>query len=276
MIAPNDPAEVALIHAGNELLPMYYQTFHENVADAFNQSVLGMGEAIIKCQSTYRTHNHIDKAMVCDMLEVTGCAYSGNERAADTGFVKLSTAELPPVIRPLYNESNGIFTATKGLRVWLGRRGNAIAVSYSGTDPKNVDMVSADIVQLSSPSTLYLKGAGLLKILLAHFADKDFLVTGHSLGGGLTQFCVTANIDARPAGGIVGYAFNPAGLSGISLSYLGPDRLRRAKDSIFAFRTRLDIVSLGGGVVGTFVTLPMTQHNGHSMTAVRSCLKRYC
>lgn len=275
-----DKAGMRLAKAGNQLLPAYatlvegfFVTIGEFFAPVFTPTVIGVTEAQAECALHYQEKRTVDKTLASSMLQIAGCAYEGCGGSME-GYGKLSAGELPEGIRALYDESKGLLTSSRGLQVWLGKKGNQIVVSYSGTDPSNFDMVYADIIQLSAPSVLYLKAAGLLKLLRDYMTGKSFYVTGHSLGGGLTQFSVTANknLDTDK---IEGYGYNPAGLSMISLRHLGETRLKRAKKAVWMFMTCMDPVSAVGGKIGCLTTLPKTDKNGHGMADLKVCMKKY-
>lgn len=121
---------------------------------------------------------------------------------------------------------------------------------------------------------LYLKAAGLLKMLRDSMPGKKFYVTGHSLGGGLTQFSVSANMNLD-SDKIEGFGYNPAGLSMVSLRHLGGTRLGRAKKALWIFMTSYDPVSAVGGKAGCLTTLPKTDKNGHGMADLKVCMKKY-
>lgn len=120
----------------------------------------------------------------------------------------------------------------------------------------------------------YLKAAGLLKIMLDSIPNKKFFVTGHSLGGGLTQFSVTANMNNNSAR-LTGYGYNPAGLSMMSIKQLENDRLKKAAKIMWIFMTCKDPVSAFGGKIGCLTTLPKTDKNGHYMDDLKECMKKY-
>lgn len=277
-----DKADQCLVNAGNTLLPSYYKlimgfftTIAELFVPIFSPTVIGIAEAQAECALHYQDNKRtVNKQMASDMLDIADYAYGGHSASKQGEFRKLSMSEIPQSIRPLYDEAQGLLSSTRGLRVWLGKKDDTVVVSYSGTDIKNFDMVYADIIQLSQPSILYLKAAGLLKILLDNIPGKPFFVTGHSLGGGLTQFSLTANMAPYP-NRLSGYGYNPAGLSMISIKHLKDDRLKKAVKNIWIFMTCRDPVSAVGGKIGCLTTLPKTDKNGHGMADLKVCMKKY-
>lgn len=275
-----DEADRYLVNAGHDILPSYaslIEGFFTSIAEFFTPNfiptLIGISEAQAECALRYQDNGRaVDKQTASKMLDIADYAYRGHSASGD--YQKLSASEIPQSIRPLYDESLGLLSSSRGLRVWLGKKDNNIVVSYSGTDVKNFDMVYADIIQLSQPSILYLKAAGLLKIMLDSIPNKKFFVTGHSLGGGLTQFSVTANMNDNSAR-LTGYGYNPAGLSMVSIKHLENDRLKKASKIIWIFMTCKDPVSAFGGKIGCLTTLPKTEKNGHYMDDLKECMKKY-
>ena len=275
-----DKSDRSLINAGHKILPMYaslIEGFFTTIAEFFTldfvPTLIGISEAQAECALRYQDNNRsVDKQMASRMLDIADYAYSGYSGSED--YQKLSASEIPQSIRSLYDENQGLISSSRGLRVWLGKKDNNIAVSYSGTDIKDIDMVYADIIQLSQPSILYLKAAGLLKILMDNMPGKHFFVAGHSLGGGLTQFSVTANMNDN-SHRITGYGYNPAGLSMLSIKHLENSRMTKAVKNIWIFMTCKDPVSAFGGKLGCLTTLPKTEKNGHGMADLKECMRKY-
>lgn len=275
-----DKASMALANAGNQLLPGYagvvegcFITIAELFVPTFVPSAAMMAEAQAECALRYQEKRTVDKPLAAAMLQIAGCAYEGCESSIE-GWTKLSASELPAKIRVLYDEKKGLLSGSRGLQVWLGKKEGQIVVSYCGTDPADLDMDYADILQLSAPSVLYLKAAGLLKMLRDSMPGKKFYVTGHSLGGGLTQFSVSANMNLD-SDKIEGFGYNPAGLSMVSLRHMGGTRLGRARKVLWIFMTCFDPVSAVGGKAGCLTTLPKTDKNGHGMADLKVCMKKY-
>lgn len=131
-----------------------------------------------------------------------------------------------------------------------------------------VPNVLTDIFQLYSCDICYVRAAGLIRHLLNHVPGIVSLqATGHSLGGGMAQFGVAANVGSPlPVGGV---AVNAAGLSGNSLQALGADLLAAAAGVLDHITTCCDPVSTyGGGLVGGRYRIPRQNaplSNGHGI-----------
>lgn len=277
-----EQADRCIIDAGKALLPHYaaltkgfFTVISELFVPFLTASALDMLEAQAECALLYQDNDKpVNKQLASAMLTVAGYARHGHTESTEEGFEKLSKAEIPEELRVLYEEATGLLTGADGLQAWLGKKDGCIAVAFAGTDFRNPDMVMADILQLSEPSILYLKAAGLLHLLLKHMPDATFCVCGHSLGGGLAQFSLAANMEHFPDR-LTGYAYNPAGLSMVSLRHLEASRLKAAAQNMWVFMTCRDIVSAIGGKIGCLTTLPETTSNGHGMDDLKACMKAY-
>ncbi len=281
LTSEKDKADLCIVSAGDEILPHYggliegFFTVIKEFFIPFPVSVatdLAEGQGL--CALYYQRTAAVDKPLASSMLDIADYAYRGHAESKPGEYEKLRADELPEKIRVLYDENKGLLTSTRGLRAWLGKKDDSIVVSYSGTDTKNFDMVYADVIQLSAPSVLYLKAAGLLKLMLNHMPGRKFFVTGHSLGGGLSQFSLTANV-GRDWDRLNGYGYNPAGLSKTSLNHLEKKRLEKAGKKVWIFMTCADIVSPIGGKIGCLTTLPKTDRNAHWMDDLKVCMKEY-
>lgn len=276
----DDLAGRYLAQAGDVLLPQYrsiiqacFTAIQDFFARVFEPELLNIAAAQLEAALYYQVKRaDIDKPMASQMLTFADFAYTGIDTSKSGGYVNLRKADLPSYLQPVYDETTGLITSSRGLRAWLGKKDNNIVVSFSGTD--SLDMVYADIEQLSAPSLLYLKAAGLLKIILDSNPGKNIYVTGHSLGGGLTQFSLTANASGNISR-LAGFGYNPAGLSEISMVHLKGDRMSQSKNNIEIFMTAYDPVSTFGGKLGCLVTLPKSTHNGHGIKDLYECMAIY-
>lgn len=278
-----DKAGMELVKAGSKLLPGYgghikrfFSTVIEFFMPVLSPTVIGIAMGQAECAQNYQEKQEIDKQEASDMLYLADCAYGESKETC--GYRKLKKENLPASIRILYDEETGLLTSSRGLQVWLGEKDDNTAVAaYCGTDVKDWNMVYADIIQLSSPSTLYLKGAGLLSLLIEELKHTRILVTGHSLGGGLCQFSVAANIERANSAGktLQGYGYNPAGLSAIATKELKKERMNAAKKVMRIFMTCKDPVSVFGGKLGCLTVLPATESNGHGIADLKKCMEEY-
>lgn len=269
-----------LFHKGQEVLPNYIG-FMTTLIDTYETFCMpdtlllpaNMYDAAKRGNANYRVIEADDnKAFGAQMLHVADFAYHG--KSEFEGYIPLSKQSLPESLRSMYQETNGLFSSGHGLRVWLAKKDNLIALSYSGTDPMNPIMDYEDFVQIYSASALYLEAAGFLRILLNAFPTYSFVVCGHSLGGGLAQFSTCANIEGNETR-LKCYAYNPAGLSCVSLDHLKDIRIKKAMHNIWIYVTTGDMVSLSGAKIGRIITLPACESNGHGMKSLYKCMDAY-
>lgn len=269
---------------GEEVLPGYLG-FLSTLVDTYEMlvtnsiildSVLGLAnmyDAAKMGNDLYRViEEDKNKSLAEAMLRYSDYAYSG--KSDDTDYLPMPAERIPAEIREMYHESNGLFSSGHGLKAWIAIKENKVVVAFSGTDPLNIIMDYEDYVQIYSASVLYLEAAGLLRIMLEAFQTETFLVCGHSLGGGLAEFSVTANIGACKDR-VKCYVYNPAGLGIKSLQYLKNERLNISKNHIWVYATCKDFVSLSGAKIGHFIQLPKTESNGHGMNSLYKCMKKY-
>lgn len=285
-----DEANLLLINEGKMIVKNYAEWVsvflipkEEMFGFSMLQSVMDIAKAQMKCALSFQRNVQInspeEKKLAKDMLYFADFAYEGYIASKYAGedipndFQLLAKNDLPIELRSIYDENTGLLSGTRGLKVWLGTWNGAVIVSYSGTDIRDPNMIYADILQLFSPSVLYIKAAGLLKILLEKLDADKFYVTGHSLGGGLTQFALTANIMKNKE--IIGYGFNPAGLSNVAITSLGDFNLSAAAQKMWIFTTCYDPVSLVGGKIGCLTTLPKSNKNGHGIESLKLCMNEY-
>lgn len=273
-------AGLALASEGNEVLPGYASLLQEafitlhHLFDTYSLDLLrDLALAQMDCALNLTEHRPVNSQRAEAMLELAGYAYEGFIGTDPNGWLTMPVNILPAAIHPLYDGSTGLLKSSHGFCAWLGINNatSSVAIAFSGTQLTNFDMVLADLLQLAYPSILYLKAAGLVRMVSEHFPDSIIYITGHSLGGGLAMFSLAANINGY-AGRMFGFAYNPAGLSAVSLNALGLHRLNMAKYIMEVYMTCFDPVSTFGGKFGCLTTLPRSNNNGHSMDALRACM----
>lgn len=130
-------------------------------------------------------------------------------------------------------------------------REDLVILSYAGTEPRlstrRFHNLMTDVAQIFyGPETTYLAAVGLLLELRREVAE-NIKVVGHSLGGGLMQYAVTAVGDDR----IYGMGFNSAGLSTYSRKTLGMSRIQKGERKIQHLCADTDYISPIGQQIGT-------------------------
>lgn len=175
-----------------------------------------------------------------------------------------------------YDHISGHVHVRNGFNAYIKRSGNNIHVAFRGTDTGHYHVLAGNVLtdwfQLYSCDFCYVRAAGLLRHLLTLNNVASIEVTGHSLGGGLTQFAVAAN--QPTAVPVTGTGFNSAGLSNNSLNVLGHTKLTTAAGALAHVVTRWDPVSTcGGGLVGGRYRIPRVPgiSNGHGLADLAAC-----
>lgn len=122
---------------------------------------------------------------------------------------------------------------------------SSVVIAFKGTDLANGHDWKTDYVQaMTCANDAYLEALGLLLYVRESAGcSRVIRVYGHSLGGGLMQFAVSA----APSGKTYGYGYNSAGLSDGTLRLI-PQPMHI--DKIRHFRVRNDIVMASGEQLG--------------------------
>lgn len=106
---------------------------------------------------------------------------------------------------------------------------------------KTLYTLITDLIQANSVSLSYVVSVGLVSAIKEQSKNKNIIVCGHSLGGGITQFVASVLQNT------VGYTFNSAGLSKDSMKLLKCSNSKR--DNIFHLRMENDLISMYGELV---------------------------
>ena len=122
---------------------------------------------------------------------------------------------------------------------------SSVVIAFKGTDLANGHDWKTDYVQaMTCANDAYLEALGLLLYVREYVGcSRVIRVYGHSLGGGLMQFAVSA----APSGKTYGYGYNSAGLSDGTIRLI-PQPMHI--DKIRHFRVRNDIVMASGEQLG--------------------------
>lgn len=160
-----------------------------------------------------------------------------------------------------------------GFSAVLYRRdpGGELVLAFRGTELNQPADLKADREQISGtiPSQ-YADAARLLGLVLdrTHDDGTHIDVTGHSLGGGLTQYAMASNdLEGR----VDGYTFNSAGLSDETVASLDGGRkhdagahltnIRQAADPLYPGVNTGDAVSFVGWHLGDIYDVPNHDHS---------------
>lgn len=283
LASDKDKANNALAESGHKVAPTFgtaLEALFLAFVDFFKPDISPLPIEIVegqimcaKINAANGTTEPESKPMAQTMVRLAEYGFSG--KSDDDDYRPLTKDEIPEILKPIYDQTKGFLHASRGLMAWLAKakKGNDIVISFSGTHTDEVEHWIADVAQVYSPTAMYLLAAGLVNMMANKYSDKKYAiyVTGHSLGGGLTQFSVAAcGKDSR----IKGYSYNPAGLSVGTvtpiLSNIGSSTKR-----IWHFVTCKDPISRFGGKLGRITTLPETGNDGHSIDDVKKCIEKY-
>lgn len=291
-----------LVQEGQAALPHYnYITerlsgFPMTSYPTLVQMLAGVVAAMIRCRHHYRDNAHYPNR-IPTWITFSRYAYldpgaggylMGMAPQPDAALLPgIPLASLNPAFSSFggtagYDPASGHVHVRHGFNAYIKQEnaGNGhcnVHVAFRGTDTGHrnvfVPNVLTDIFQLYSCDICYIRAAGLIRHLLNVPGIASMQATGHSLGGGMAQFGVAANVPSHlPVGGV---ALNAAGLSGKSLQALGAAHLTAAAGVLDHITTYRDPVStFGGGLVGGRYRIPWQNpplSNGHGLADVAAC-----
>lgn len=115
-------------------------------------------------------------------------------------------------------KDNGQFLLDRNLNgavVELDTDKDTIWLGFTGSN--SCSHLITDVVQImGGPDSTYYAAVGIARTVTEKFRNKKIIITGHSLGGGLTQFAVSALMNPN----VQGIGFNSAGLSQSAMDIL--------------------------------------------------------
>lgn len=179
---------------------------------------------------------------------------------------KLTAEQFPEPLGEAYREEEGRFDC-EGLKVFCAfvRFGRAECVTEASADAlvlgfcgtmRDVRTMEADLAQAIATSAVYVRAVGFVRRMLACFPSLPMILTGHSLGGGLAQFALAANVTEDNAARLSAYCFNSAGLNILAYDSLKErGSLSLAARRVVHYVVRGEPVSRFFGQIGGIVTL---------------------
>ena len=205
------------------------------------------------CPSYNQYSSAAEKEKVLAMAKVAGDCYLDKEVERGPGYEYIKSGSLVDGLRangfsvdpetgeitkPGANGFAAVLYQGPGGTTVLAFRGTEAFVDWDGL---------ADYVQVTgSESSQYTAAAKLLGVVLANQTG-SIEVTGHSLGGGLTQYAMAMN-DLQ--GRVKGYTFNSAGLSDDTIASLPSSGIAAAGAALVNVRNDGDPVSFVASHIG--------------------------
>lgn len=266
-----------LLYWGNEVLDDYYDWKKEGLSyiqsmqsASFLEDVLeslNIGKALAIGYGWCRARRELAASdTVKEVFKYVDKAY-GERLDIEAPATPVERADWGRFSDEVYDDRTGMFCFPLGFKGWVGKKDDRYVVAFSGTQLSDAGMLYADVEQIVGPSLIYACAVGLV----AWFAQREMevWVCGHSLGGGLTQFAVTALNNAR----VQGWGFNSAGLSAYAIGTLR-SRLQSAPllGRIEHYVTGNDVVSVAGALLGNSYVLPGSGRLGHSRNDLRRAM----
>ena len=189
-----------------------------------------------------------------EAIAVADYAYCESKKHPNPPYVPL--AAYSSAISEIPTDEKGHFRLDRNLNgavVELQQAHNSIWLGFTGSN--SCSHILTDVMQImGGPNSVYYAAVGITRYVVERYKNKKIIVTGHSLGGGLTQFAVSSLMDSN----IQGIGFNSAGLSEQSMALLKRHQVKLVKEgthkqsdiNMTHIVMKHDIVSTFGALVG--------------------------
>jgi len=273
----------AIDQAGLNIMPLYEKSIINDVVDMIiiyyrpdievvNDTLRNLSDAK-SLAANYRAENPnftINEAS--QLLTLAECAYGGLDDTAPAE--PFTRNDLPDSIKDsyMYNPSNGLFDIPGGMKILFCKWGNKIVIGFAGTQiVDKIATLGADIQQILAPNLMYLRAVGIVDMICKKYSGNyNIVITGHSLGGGLTQAAVLANCQRYE--NLTGAAFNSAGLSSGTINQAGGiNALKKASERLTHYRAQKDPVSAFGALIGNVQVLTNATFPWHCISNIKNC-----
>lgn len=134
--------------------------------------------------------------------------------------------------RTAYRDSSG----KRYAEILVDQAAREVVVIFRGTRVNVASDIYTDVAAHVGLDTGYYNwAADLVTRAIQTYPGMKLIVTGQSLGGGLTLYAVLKNP------GVIGYAFNPAGLSLLNWAETGRDARARVNSAVIVVSTRNEV-----------------------------------
>lgn len=239
-------------HEGAKFLESSWLTYGKRLFQLFRKlRVLSISDIIHKIVISEREPTPCNVLLKSEAIAVADYAYCENKKHKAT-YVQYNALPIDSSVIPTNEQGQFLLDrCLKGTVVELNDVKDTIWLGFTGTNC--FTHFITDVVQImGGPDSVYFAAVGITRAVKGLFPTKKIIVTGHSLGGGLTQFSVSAVMDSL----IQGLAFNSAGLSEATMDILEihQERLKR-DDSREKHVVNMSHILMQHDVVSTFGTL---------------------
>lgn len=154
----------------------------------------------------------------------------------------------------------------------FNHKNSEIVIGFSGTKTFKNDKSGCihnwivNFSQITEISCSYIFAVGFVNLIKNIIPNKNLVVCGHSLGGGLSQFAA-----APHKGRIKAYCFNSAGLVG---AYKHIKKFKPFQN-IYHYRLKNDKVSRIGNLIGEVYTIkyPKPCNESHGVNSIKDAIK---
>lgn len=197
--------------------------------------------------------------IIADCAYKKACALKYNKRLQNYGW---------DFLRNKYKIDNGNFNFNNMVYGIVCNNDNEIAIGFCGTEICRRPLtLLIDASQIANVSPGYVYAVGLVVHIKNETQDKNIVVCGHSLGGGLAQFAA-----ATQEGTVQAYCYNSAGLFKQSYKKI---KSYKPFDHIFNYRLEWDCISCFGKLIGSVYTAKATRLIclNHGIKALKKSLK---
>ncbi len=139
----------------------------------------------------------------------------------------------------LFKKNAGVFRT----KIFFDCRSDRFILGFAGTNPLNIADLDSNLRQFFGHSAEhYGWGMDIVRHIAEKYRDK-FIVTGHSLGGGVATV-------AALTGGLESIVFNPPCIHKNTLEQIDPVRIYRADNCVHRFVVLGDVLDIVNKVLG--------------------------
>ena len=155
-----------------------------------------------------------------------------------------STLYKPLKNKPCLKHPHFGFDFNNGIAGLGWHNNTTLKISFSGT--QNLVMILVDVSQIEDLSPAYVFAVGFVDYIKDKYPNKNIVLCGHSLGGGLCQFATAALHNEN----VKAYCYNSAGLVGAYSAIKRKCKKCNSPNKIYHYRLKGDLISCFGIQLG--------------------------